>query len=79
MAADTGSVRPFVGRAEVVAGLHRRFEEARAGTGGVTLLVGDTGVGKSTLVEDLVRKRGELADALRKLVLHEHAVKQGKP
>ncbi len=55
MAADTESVRSFIGRTEVVAALHRRFEDARAGAGGVTLLVGDTGVGKSALVEDLVR------------------------
>ncbi|HTP56636.1 MAG TPA: AAA family ATPase [Thermoplasmata archaeon] len=55
MAADVGS-RPFVGRIETVEALHRRFEDARAGTGGVTLVVGDTGVGKSTLVRDLVRE-----------------------
>ncbi|MFY9716669.1 MAG: AAA family ATPase [Thermoplasmata archaeon] len=54
MAADVGS-RPFVGRLEAVEALHRRFEDARAGTGGVTLVVGETGVGKSTLVRDLVR------------------------
>jgi tetratricopeptide (TPR) repeat protein len=54
MAADVGS-RPFVGRMEAVEALHRRFEDARAGTGGVTFIVGDTGVGKSTLVRDLVR------------------------
>jgi tetratricopeptide (TPR) repeat protein len=47
--------RPFVGRVETVEALHRRFEDARAGSGGVTLLVGDTGVGKSTLVGELVR------------------------
>lgn len=47
--------RTFVGRVEAVEALHRRFEDARAGTGGVTLLVGDTGVGKSTLVAELVR------------------------
>jgi tetratricopeptide (TPR) repeat protein len=54
MAAETGS-RPWVGRVEAVEALHRRFEDARAGNGGVTLLVGDTGVGKSTLVTGLVR------------------------
>jgi predicted ATPase len=47
--------RPFVGRVEAVEALHRRFEDARAGSGGVTLLVGDTGVGKSRLVADLAR------------------------
>jgi len=54
MAADA-AIRPFVGRVEAVEALHRRFEDARAGTGGVTLVVGDTGVGKSALVRDLVR------------------------
>ena len=55
MAAEAGSDRPFVGRVETVEALHRRFEDARAGTGGVTLLVGGTGVGKSTLVAEVVR------------------------
>lgn len=54
MAADVQS-RPFVGRVEAVEALHRRFEDARAGSGGVTFVVGDTGVGKSTLVHALVR------------------------
>jgi len=54
MAVEVGN-RPFVGRVEAVEALHRRFEDARAGSGGVTLLVGDTGVGKSTLVSGLVR------------------------
>jgi len=55
MATEAGSGRPFVGRVETVEALHRRFEDARAGTGGVTLLVGGTGVGKSALIADLVR------------------------
>ncbi len=61
MAAEAGNGPPFVGRVEAVEALHRRFEDARAGHGGVTLLVGETGVGKSTLVETLVadmRARG---------------------
>ncbi len=45
---------PFVGRLETVDALRRRYEDAQAGSGGVTLLVGDTGVGKSTLVAELV-------------------------
>jgi len=56
MAADTGNGRPFVGRVEAVEALHRRFDDARAGNGGVTLLVGETGVGKSTLVRGLVQE-----------------------
>jgi tetratricopeptide (TPR) repeat protein len=55
MAVDAGSP-PFVGRAEAVATLHRRFEDARSGAGGVTLVVGATGVGKSTLVAEIVRE-----------------------
>ena len=61
MAAEAGNGRPFVGRVEAVEALHRRFEDARAGHGGVTFLVGDTGVGKSILVDGLVgdiRSRG---------------------
>ena len=46
----------FVGRLETVDALRRRYEDARAGSGGVTLLVGDTGVGKSTLVAELVHE-----------------------
>ncbi len=53
MAVDVGGP-PFVGRAEAVATLHRRFEDARSGAGGVTLVLGATGVGKSTLVAELV-------------------------
>jgi predicted ATPase len=55
MTADPGDGRPFVGRAEAVEALQRRFEDARAGHGGVTLLVGETGVGKSELLANLVR------------------------
>ncbi|HYA54544.1 MAG TPA: AAA family ATPase [Thermoplasmata archaeon] len=55
MAAEAGSDRPFVGRAEVVEALARRIADARSGAGGVTLLVGDAGVGKSALVEQVVR------------------------
>jgi len=46
----------FVGRLETVDALRRRYEDARAGSGGVTLLIGDTGVGKSTLVAGIVRE-----------------------
>ncbi len=65
MPAEVGSGPPFVGRVETVEALHRRFEDARAGTGGVTLLLGDTGVGKSALITQLVRD----IRALRTLVL----------
>ncbi len=55
MAAELGPPG-FVGRLETIEALRRSYEDARAGSGGVTLLVGDTGVGKSTLVGELVRE-----------------------
>jgi tetratricopeptide (TPR) repeat protein len=61
MGIEDGSGRRFVGRGETVELLQRRFEEARAGVGGVTLVVGETGVGKTTLVDHLLggfRSRG---------------------
>ncbi|MFZ0830331.1 MAG: AAA family ATPase [Thermoplasmata archaeon] len=61
MAAETGAGHPFVGRGETVEALRMRLDSVRAGTGGFTLLVGDTGVGKSTLVAQLAeefRSRG---------------------
>jgi tetratricopeptide (TPR) repeat protein len=48
-------VRPFIGREVTVEALRRRFEDARSGRGGVTLLIGDTGLGKSALVSALLR------------------------
>ena len=57
MAAELGPPS-FVGRLETVEALRRSYEDARAGSGGVTLLVGDTGVGKSALVGELVREIG---------------------
>jgi tetratricopeptide (TPR) repeat protein len=56
MTADPGDGRPFVGRVEAVEALQRRFEDARAGHGGITLLVGETGVGKTELITGLVRQ-----------------------
>jgi tetratricopeptide (TPR) repeat protein len=55
MAAGVGDGRTFLGRMEAVEALYRRFDDARAGNGGVTLLVGATGTGKSTLVSELAR------------------------
>ena len=56
MGAELGSSGPFIGRHETVELLHRRFGEARAGSGGVTLLLGDAGVGKSMLIDELTRE-----------------------
>ena len=61
MEPDSKPHRLFVGRAEVVAELHRRLDQIRDGSGRITLLLGDTGVGKTTLVSELVpemRARG---------------------
>lgn len=55
MAAEVHPGPPFHGRKEIVDALRRRLEDVQAGRGGVTLLVGDTGVGKSTLVQELVQ------------------------
>jgi len=61
MGVEDGPGRVFVGRSETVAALHERLEAVRTGKGGVTLLMGVTGVGKSTLVAELaqdIRARG---------------------
>jgi len=74
MAAETRPGPTFVGRMETVETLRRRFDDARAGIGGVTLLVGDTGVGKSVLIAELaeeMRSRGVLVVASRALALDE--------
>jgi predicted ATPase len=55
MVGQAESGHPFVGRADAVETLHRHLEDVQAGRGGVALLIGETGVGKSTLVDDLVR------------------------
>ncbi|MCI4353813.1 MAG: AAA family ATPase, partial [Thermoplasmata archaeon] len=56
MTGEAETRTPFIGRGEAAASVRARFEEARKGTGGVTLLVGDTGVGKSTLVAELLQE-----------------------
>jgi tetratricopeptide (TPR) repeat protein len=56
MLGGAGSSALFVGRGETVEALTRRLEDARGGSGGVTLLVGDTGVGKSTLLSKLCQE-----------------------
>ncbi len=44
---------PLVGRAEELALLQQRWEQAKAGTGQVVLLSGEPGIGKSRLVQTL--------------------------
>ncbi len=77
MGAETGSNRLFVGRGETVELLHRRFESARGGAGGVTLVVGETGVGKSTLVDHLLE--GFRARGVRTLIGRALAVDDPPP
>ncbi|MBI3796901.1 MAG: AAA family ATPase, partial [Deltaproteobacteria bacterium] len=51
--AVTTGLTPLVGRAEELAVLRRRWEQATAGTGQVVLLSGEPGIGKSRLVQEL--------------------------
>ncbi|HYK92809.1 MAG TPA: AAA family ATPase, partial [Thermoplasmata archaeon] len=53
------AARPFIGRLEAVDALRRRTDAAVSGRGGFTLLEGETGVGKSTLVADVIRSANE--------------------
>ena len=55
MAAGASPSLPFVGRGETVEVLHRQLEDARSGAGGVTLLLGEAGVGKSALLSEIAR------------------------
>jgi tetratricopeptide (TPR) repeat protein len=54
--AASGVDRPFVGRLEVLDSLRRRRDLARDGRGGVTLVEGNAGVGKSTLIEQVAQE-----------------------
>src|SRR5262245_36182453 len=56
---------PFTGRAAELARLERRLEEARVGRGGVAMLVGEPGIGKTRTLEEFV----ETARAQEALVL----------
>ena len=44
---------PFVGRAEEFATLHQKLDQARAGRGGLVMLVGEPGIGKTRMAEEL--------------------------
>ena len=56
---------PFLGRAAELERLARRLEEARAGRGGVVMLVGEPGIGKTRTLEEFA----ETARAQEVLVL----------
>lgn len=61
MAADPEPPRRFVGRDETVAALREQLDDVLSGRGGVTILLGESGVGKSALLDELadtVRRRG---------------------
>ena len=53
------SLTPFVGRAEDLAALLRRWERARRGEGQLVQIVGEPGLGKSRLVQELHARIGE--------------------
>ncbi len=46
------AVTPFVGRADVMASLTTKLEEARAGKGSLVMLVGEPGIGKTRTAEE---------------------------
>ena len=58
-----GSALPLVGRDEELAALSHAFEGARAGHGRVVEIIGDAGMGKSRLVDELLA-RTDNADVL---------------
>ena len=57
----SGRAKPLFGRAEVREGIHRHLEAAKSGAGSCVLLVGEGGVGKTTILRTIVgdaRERG---------------------
>src|SRR5262245_2204120 len=50
---------PFTGRAAELARLERRLEEARGGRGGVAMLVGEPGIGKTRTLEEFAETAQE--------------------
>jgi AAA ATPase domain len=59
--ADIGSVSPsgLVGRASAVAALDRAVREAAAGRGGLVLITGEAGIGKTALAQDVAGRAAE--------------------
>ncbi len=60
-ASASGQAKPLFGRAEIREAALHHLEQAKGGSGGCVLLVGEGGVGKSTLLRTLVhdaRERG---------------------
>ncbi|HVL67514.1 MAG TPA: tetratricopeptide repeat protein [Vicinamibacterales bacterium] len=52
-AADRSALAPFTGRVSELATLTALVEEARGGRGGIALVVGDAGMGKSRIMHEL--------------------------
>jgi class 3 adenylate cyclase len=50
---------PLVGRDEELAMLERRWQQAKSGEGGVVLLSGEPGIGKSRLAQSLIERLAE--------------------
>jgi class 3 adenylate cyclase/tetratricopeptide (TPR) repeat protein len=61
-----GHLTPFVGREEETELLLRRWRQAEAGEGSVVLLIGEPGIGKSRIVQNII---GHLADQPHRLWL----------
>jgi len=59
--ADIGSVSPsgLVGRESAVAALDRAVREAAAGRGGLVLITGEAGIGKTALAQDVAGRAAE--------------------
>ena len=55
------SLTPFIGRAEELGLLARRWERARAGEGQLVLVVGEPGIGKTRLVAEFRAKLAEIS------------------
>src|SRR6516164_9030300 len=53
------TLTPFIGREEELGLLVRRWDRARAGDGQLVLIVGEPGIGKSRLLEELRTRLGE--------------------
>ena len=56
----------FVGRAAELSVIAELIEVAHKGTGGVVLLAGPAGIGKSTLAEEAIRRYAEPAGWTRR-------------
>jgi class 3 adenylate cyclase len=64
---------PLVGRDEELAMLERRWQQAKSGEGGVVLLSGEPGIGKSRLAQTLIdRLSGEPHTRLRRFCSPHH-------